>query len=154
RRAEELARTSFGAEDRFTLTSMGNRAEMLSHRDLATARLLQEQVLEDQRRTLGPDHRVTVSTMNNLGPTLMKHGDGEGAVLRFEEVLEIETRQRRFGGEETKMATMNNLARALWLKGERQRAWEVQSSLVLTCIRALGRGHLHTVDAMNNLNDM
>ena len=52
------------------------------------------------------------------------------------------------------MATMNNLAQALWQKGERQRACALQSSLALTCARALGNGRLHTLVAFNNLNDM
>jgi hypothetical protein len=57
--------------------------------DLTAARALHERVLQIRRRVLGDDHRVTLTSMNNLASTLCAQGDFGAARALQEQMLPI-----------------------------------------------------------------
>jgi hypothetical protein len=72
---------------------MGNLASTLrAMGDHAGAKKLEEQVLEQSTRILGPDHPDTLTSMGNLALTLWNMGDHAGAKKLQEQVLEQKTR--------------------------------------------------------------
>ena len=80
--------------------------------DLKEARRLHEEVLATRRRTLGPEHPDTITSMNNLAETLRSQGDLSGARRLYEAVLEL--RRRVLGSDHhDTLTSMNNLAETL-----------------------------------------
>jgi hypothetical protein len=85
-------------------------ATLYAQGNLARARKLQEQVLEERRSLLGEEHPDTLSTMNCLALTLYRQGDLMGGRKLQEQVLEA---RRRLLGEKhpSTLRAMGELAR-------------------------------------------
>ena len=77
---------------------------------LAEAESVQRRLLALERRVLGPDHRETLGTMDQLASTLCEEGNCADAGKLDREVLEKE--MRLLGPEAfNTLATMDNLSR-------------------------------------------
>ncbi len=105
--------------------------------DLAGARKLQEEVLDIQRRVLGPEHPETLASMNNLADTMRARGELAGARKLQEETLAI--CRRVLGPEHTDAArSMNNLALTLSAQGDLAGARKLQEEVLDIWRRVLG----------------
>jgi tetratricopeptide (TPR) repeat protein len=116
----------------------------------ASARALQEKVLEIRRRILGEEHPETLASMYNLANTLSAQRDLNGARGFDEKVLEV---SRRILGEEhpNTLASMNNLAITLSAQGDLNGAREVHEKALEVSRRILGEEHPNTLSSMHNL---
>jgi hypothetical protein len=118
--------------------------------DWSTARRLQEQVVEAQRRLLGPEHPRTLISMGNLALTLSEHGDLTGARTLQKQVLTAH--QRLLGPEHPDTLTsMNNLAETQRVLGDNAGARKLHQQVLTARQRLLGAEHPNTLTSMNNL---
>jgi hypothetical protein len=89
---------------------MGNLANSLgAHGKYAEAEQMQRELLDAQRRVLGPEHPHTLTTINNLASSLHGQGKHAEAEQMFRELLDV--RRRVLGPEHPEtLATVKNLA--------------------------------------------
>ena len=116
----------------------------------ASARTLNERVFEFLRRKLGPEHRGTLNSMNNLASTLAAQGDLAGARELHEEALAIWGRVLGPEHPDT-LTSMNNLAETLRAQGDLAGARNLQEGTLAIFRRVLGPEHPDTLTSMNNL---
>ena len=116
----------------------------------ATARSLEERVLDAQRRILCSEHPDTLTSMNNLAATLSAMGELQEAREVHQQTLNI--RRRVLGSEHPDTLTsMNNLAETLRAMGKLQEAREVHQQTLDIFSRVQGAEHPSTLKSMNNL---
>ncbi len=111
---------------------------------------MQREVLEVQRRVLGPEHPDTLNTMSNLGCSLGGQGKHAKAETMTREVLDV---QRRVLGAEhpSTLLTMGNLALSLGGQGKHAEAEQMFRELLDMQRRVLGLEHPHTLATVSNL---
>jgi hypothetical protein len=116
----------------------------------AEAEQMQRELLDLQRRVLGPEHPNTLATMNNLANTLDDQGKHAEAEQMQCELLDV---QRRVLGPEHPhtLATMNNLACSFLSQGKHLEAEQMQRQVLDVRRRVLGPGHPHTLASVSNL---
>jgi tetratricopeptide (TPR) repeat protein len=97
--------------------------------------------------TLGPEHRVTARTLNNLALTLAYQGDYAGARPLFERALAI--CDKALGPEHTTTTARvcSNLARLRLLSGDPSEARALGTRALAADDKALGRDHAWTKDS-------
>ncbi len=116
----------------------------------ATARNLFERALSIRQTLLGPEHRLTGVTLNNLGGLLSDQGDLvtarpilERALAIYEEVVGAE--DRRTAG------VVTNLANVLYTQGDFATALTLFRHALAIREKALGPDHPDTAANLNNL---
>ena len=118
--------------------------------DYASARKLEEQVLEARRRLLGGEHRGTLTAMGNLATTLHVQGDLAEARKLEEQVLEASRHVLGEGHPDT-LTAMNNLAATLHDQGDLAGARTLEEQVLEASRHVLGEEHPDTLRAMLNL---
>jgi tetratricopeptide (TPR) repeat protein len=116
----------------------------------ASARALQEKVLEIRRRILGEEHLNTLMSMNDLALTLRAQGDLKDARVLQEKALQI---SRHILGEERldTLTSMNNLALTLRDQGDLKDARGLQEKALEIRRRIQKEEHPDMLMSMNNL---
>jgi tetratricopeptide (TPR) repeat protein len=118
--------------------------------DLAAARTLQEQVLADSRRILGPDHQNTLAAAGNLALTLL--ADGELVAARILEEQVYADSRRVLGPEHADtLRAGRNLATMLSSLGDLATANTIQKQVLVDARRILGPDDLDTIAAAGAL---
>jgi tetratricopeptide (TPR) repeat protein len=107
-------------------------------------------VIETRTRVLGPEHRDTLKSRNNLANALDDMGEHVEAVKGHRAVLAI--RARVFGPDDPDtLASRNNLANALDDSGEHAEAEKEQRAVLAIRARVFGPEHAKTLDSRMNL---
>ncbi|HVT14965.1 MAG TPA: tetratricopeptide repeat protein [Thermoanaerobaculia bacterium] len=118
--------------------------------DLPGARLIEERILEERRRSLGPDHPDTLWALQNLAETLHAQGDLARARTFQEQVLQA--RRTSLGNDHPDtLSAMSELAATLAAQGDRAEARQLGQQVVEARRRLLGPDHPDTLLAMGNL---
>ncbi len=114
------------------------------------AAAMDEALLLDQKRILGPDHPDTLWTRSNLANALMKTGRLDEAAAMDEALL---LDQERILGPDHPgtLWTRSNLANALMEAGRLDEATAMHEALLLDRQRILGPDHPDTLGTRNNL---
>jgi hypothetical protein len=108
------------------------------------------EVLVVQRRTLGPEHPDTSTTVASLANTLARQGKYGEAETMLREVLAI--KRRLFGPEHPEtLATAGDLAITLKSQGEHTEAETLNRETLVIERRVLGAEHLATLTTATNL---
>jgi tetratricopeptide (TPR) repeat protein len=115
-----------------------------------SAGALYRRELEFRRRVLGPEHRDTLGSMNNLAAVLASQGDLAGARKLQEETLAVYAQVQGPEHPET-LAAMNNLAVTLNRQGEFAQARRLEEETLALRVRILGPVHPDTLSSMINL---
>ncbi|KAL3456402.1 hypothetical protein BJX64DRAFT_41730 [Aspergillus heterothallicus] len=114
------------------------------------AKELGVQVLEINKRVLGPEHPNTLTSMANLASIYLDQGQWEEAKELGVQVLEI--RKRVLGPEHPKTLTsMNNLAHTLYSQEKVYEAVVLMEKCVRLQVRSLGPSHPHTKNSASSL---
>ncbi|MBO2450956.1 tetratricopeptide repeat protein [Actinomadura barringtoniae] len=114
------------------------------------SRLLDEAVLEEQRRLLGTDHPHTLMTANGLGGSLRALG-------RYRSALELDREtydawRDIFGDEDSRtLLSGNNLAVSFRLNGAFDDALELDRKVLDARRSTLGPNHPRTIDSAANM---
>ena len=114
------------------------------------ARPLDEQILSQRRRTLGPSHPGTLDAANNLAIDLRRLGDTQAARELDQGTL---ARRRLVLGRDhhQTLISASNLAFDLMLLGEPEAARKLNADTLARRERILGRDHPDTLASANNL---
>ena len=116
----------------------------------AKAQEIWEDLLPIQRRVLGPEHPVTLATMNNLALAYLDHGQLAGAQELLDKILPIQ--QRGLGSQHPgTLNTMQNLANTYLGQGNPAEAQKRYEELLSLRRRVLGPEHPDTLRTMHNL---
>lgn len=116
----------------------------------ASARALEEDVLEIRRQVLGEKHPDTLTAMANLSLSL--HDQGHLASARALQERVVAIRGEIYGNEHLEtVAALGNLAVIVEAIGELSRARELGVQVLEARRRILGDDHLDTLGAVNNL---
>jgi non-specific serine/threonine protein kinase/serine/threonine-protein kinase len=117
------------------------------------ARSLDQRALDIQRRVLGPEHRDTLSTMNNLANVLSAEGHYPEAEKLLRETLDI---CRRVLGPEHRqtLQAVYNLANVLERKGQYAEAEKLYRQALDVQRRLLGLENPETLGSMMNLGNI
>jgi tetratricopeptide (TPR) repeat protein len=130
---------------------MNNLALSLSDQGKhAEAEQMQRELLDVERRVLGPEHPRTLATMNNYALSLGAQGKHAEAEQMQRELLDL---HRRVLGPEHPhtLTTMNNLARTMNRQGKRAEAEPIFRELLDLRRRVLGPEHPHTLATLRDL---
>ena len=102
------------------------------------------------RQHLGPEHSLTLTSMNNLAEAYRAAGKLDLALPLLEETLKL--RKATFGPEHPQtLISMNNLALAYLAAGKVDLALPLDQETLKLRKAKLGPEHLHTLASMNNL---
>src|SRR5262245_23218266 len=143
----EARRKLLGDEDPATLTSLDNRAVVLTERGyLADARTLHERALDARRRALGDEHPDTITSLGNLASTLHAQGDLAGASSLYERGLEL-----LGAGHVNSLRMLNNLAVTLSAQGDVAGAQRVHERVFDILRETLGDDHPDTLSSLGNV---
>jgi tetratricopeptide (TPR) repeat protein len=115
-----------------------------------SARTIQEQELEFRRRTQGPEHKETLTSINNLAVTVHHQGD----LVKARDLLQVslEARLRLYGPEHPDtLFSMANLAEVLSSLGDQAGARRLQEDVLRIRLELLGPDDLTTLISMSNL---
>ncbi|NEV77742.1 tetratricopeptide repeat protein [Rhodopseudomonas sp. BR0C11] len=116
----------------------------------AAARPLLERGLSLNEVLLGPEHRVTALSLNNLGYLLQAQGDLAGAKPYYERALAI--REKAFGPDHPDTAlSLNNLGALLQALGDLAGAKSYYERALAINEKAFGPDHPDTALSLNNL---
>ena len=72
------------------LAKINSAAQMVQQRELPAARAMYEEVLEEQKQTVGPNHANTLETKVCLANVMWIQGQSPAARAMYEEVLEAQ----------------------------------------------------------------
>jgi tetratricopeptide (TPR) repeat protein/predicted Ser/Thr protein kinase len=109
-----------------------------------------ERAVELRKRTLGPEHPDTLSSMNELGNLYNYEGKYAAAEALLSQVLAA--RQRLLGSEhKDTLATMSDLASAIAYEGDDARAAPIFAKLLEADRRILGEENPATLSVLDNL---
>jgi serine/threonine-protein kinase len=119
----------------------------------APAQVQMERALELRRRTLGIDHRDTLTTMTRLGSNYTTHGNPVKAAAVLTEVV---AGWRRLNGDNhpDTLAALADLALAVRGTGNLARTVALYSDVLRVQLEVLGEAHPDTLAVMNNLAAM
>jgi tetratricopeptide (TPR) repeat protein len=118
--------------------------------DYASARAIEEAVLEARKPTLSSDDHDMLIGRSDLARTLRAQGDLEGAREHYEEVLRL--RELQLGPEHREaLSAHNNLAEVLGDLGDLTGARMHHEAVFRTRERLLGLEHADTLTSGNNL---
>ncbi|KAI5816861.1 hypothetical protein BZA77DRAFT_44879 [Pyronema omphalodes] len=152
-RARKLYDRLLGEESTKTLMAMHSVGCMLrlSGR-LKEAQVLEENVLEARRRTLGDEHSETLDIMYNLAITYRQLGGRLKEVQELEEKV-LEVWRRTLGKDHPKtLDAMQSLAVTYKDQGGRlKEVQELEEKVLEVRRRTLGEEHPKTLDAMQSL---
>lgn len=111
---------------------------------------LQREAIEIRRRSLGSDHKDTLSSLNNLVVILQDQGKLEESEVVAREVLE---RKRRVLGDDhdDTIAAIGNMGTTLYLEGKLDGAEPFYTECLERAKRALGPKHPRTIGAISSL---
>ena len=146
--------SSGGRWDRETLLTMHDQAwALLQEGQVEEAERLERNLIDLQRRVMGPDHDDTVNTMGELAFTLCQEGKCAEGVKLNREVLE---EQKRTIGPDARgtLITMDNLATMLRDDGHIDEALALQQDSLDRHLRVSGPENLGTINAMMNLAEI
>ncbi len=150
------ASKSYGAdESRETLNTTHDLAWAVYQQGrVREAQDIARQLLETQRRVMGPEHPDTLATMEELAYTVCGEGKGqcgEGITIT-QDVLE---KQKRSLGPDAfyTLVTMDNLAIMLAGDGRLDEAIKLQQDSLEKHLRVLGPENIGTINAMLNLGE-
>ena len=134
--------------------SLGDMAALAStyrnEKRWTEAEELETQIVQTCTNSLGADHPLTLSTMNNLAITLADQGKLAHAVEIHSKVLD--KRKKVLGQDHLDtIKTMSNLAITLAGRGEHAEILKMQREVLEKRKKTLGDEHLDTISAMNNL---
>jgi len=130
---------------------MGNLAKLyFAQNKYAQAEALNIQVLEIERRLLGPEHPSTLRTVNNLAGVYYDQGKLAQAEPLLGQSLEIRRRVLGIEHRET-LSSMNNLALVYEARGKHGQAEMLHAQALEIQRRVLGAGHPDMVPTMANL---
>jgi tetratricopeptide (TPR) repeat protein len=116
----------------------------------ADARCYCERALAIRENTLGPDHRDTATSLNNLGLLLQSQGNLAGARPYLERALAIA--EKILGPEHPDTArSLNNLGLLLVSQGDFASARPCYERALAICEKAIGSDHPNTATSLNNL---
>ena len=142
----------FGLEHRATLMSMCKlTAIVYAQGDRLNAKLLLEQTVGFQIKTLGEEHPDVLLSMNNLAGMLGMQGDLAGARAIQEELFALHIKTM---GEEhpTTLVAMTNLAQTIGQQGDLASARALQEQGLALMRQTLGVANPVTMSRMNNLS--
>ena len=132
------------------IQTLGNLAQVLLGRSaLDEALELARRAEELSRRTHGPKHPLTLSSVRKLATVQSTRGDQAAAVALLEPALPSAREQLGEDHPET-LGLQNALARALELHGDTDRALALYAPLVAHQARRLGRLHPQAVMTLQN----
>ena len=118
--------------------------------DYAAAEPLFRRALEATERVLGPEHRDTLGSVNNLAALLESKGDSAAAEPLYRRALEA--CERVLGPEHPNtLSSVNNLAALLDSKGDYAAAEPLFRRALEARERVLGPEHPDTLSSVNNL---
>jgi tetratricopeptide (TPR) repeat protein len=109
-----------------------------------------ERLVAGSERVLGPDHRDTLTSRNNLGLAYWSAGRLDEAITLHEQNLA--TRERVLGPDHPDTLTSrNNLGLAYWSAGRLDEAATLHEQVLAARERVLGPDHPDTLTSRNNL---
>jgi serine/threonine protein kinase len=127
---------------------MGQTYYLLGESPLAVPQF--ERALTLRQANLGPVHRATLESMNDLAKAYHAAGKRDLALPLYEETLKL--RQTHLGPEDPDTLTsMNNLGLAHLAAGKHDLAVSLLEKTLKLRQATLGPGHAHTLGTMNNL---
>jgi eukaryotic-like serine/threonine-protein kinase len=109
-----------------------------------------ERALELRRRELGPEHRETLTSMNNLAALYEAQGQYEKAERLFTQALDAHRRLLGIEHPDT-LKSMNNMAFLYEGRGQYEKAEPMYLQMLEVKRRVLGAEHPETLKSMNNL---
>ncbi len=111
---------------------------------------MQRELLDVQRRVLGPEHPDTLATKSNLAASLLGQGKRAEAEQMHREVLDV--RRRVLGPEHPDtLTTMGNLSNSLRGQGKHAEAEQMRREVLDVQRRVLGPEHPHTLATVEKL---
>ena len=125
-------------------------ANVYDQRNSAQAEALDSQVLEIQRRILGPEHPETLHSMNNLAQDYDDQGKFATAESLYSQMLEIQRRVLGLEHPDTLMF-MGNLGHLCCEQGKYARAEALLILAPEAQRRVLGPGHPETAKSIESL---
>jgi tetratricopeptide (TPR) repeat protein len=140
-----------GADDASVFHLLGRTGEYFHGRAAySQAAPLLRDALAICEKTLGPEHRDTAGSLNNLAGLLQAQGDFTGARPLFERALAIS--EKTLGPEHPETAMwLNNLALLLSAQGDLPAARPLFEHALAIREKALGPEHPGTATCLNNL---
>jgi len=118
--------------------------------ELETAKQLLKEAFEIRRKSLGPDHRDSLESMNHLALTLKALGEYAQASTLLEE--EVRLRQLKYGqNDEDTLVAMGFLAACYSRQSKLEEAIHLSEGALQACERALGPEHQTTIGLMGSL---
>jgi serine/threonine protein kinase/Tfp pilus assembly protein PilF len=153
RRAVDIRRQAFGADDPDSLRSAGSLASVyLREGRLGEAEKLHRETLDAKRRVLGPNHPDTLWSMGALASTLYNEGRFPEAEKLYRETL-ASIRAVLGPDHPGTLATMGNLALVYWSEGRDAEAEKLELEVLDAHRKTLGPDHPETLHGMNNVAD-
>jgi tetratricopeptide (TPR) repeat protein len=114
------------------------------------AEVLYAGVVESRKKVLGPEHKDTLTSMNDLALTISNRGRWKEAEELQTQVIELG--KRVLGPEHPNVLTaMSNLALTLWAQGQWKEAEELEVGVLEIEMRVLGAEDPKTLQIKNNL---
>jgi tetratricopeptide (TPR) repeat protein len=140
-----------GADDASVFHLLGRTGEYFHGRAAySQAAPLLRDALAICEKTLGPEHRDTAGSLNNLANVLRAQGDLAGARPLFERALAIS--EKVLGPEHPDTAiSLTNLANLLWTEGDLVGARPLFERALAIREKSLGPEHPRTATSLNNL---
>ncbi|KAL4759686.1 uncharacterized protein BDW70DRAFT_161387 [Aspergillus foveolatus] len=117
---------------------------------LKEAEEMYQRALAGRERTLGPDHTLTLDTVNNLGNLYSDQGKLKAAEEMYQRALA--GREKALGPDHTStLETVNNLGLLYSDQGNLRKAEEMYQRALAGFEKALGPDHTSTLDTVHNL---
>jgi len=130
--------------------SLGNL--YLDQGKLVEAEAMYLRALEGCEKALGPDHTLTLGTINSLGTLYTKQGKlAEAETMYFRA---LEGCEKVFGSDHTStLATINNLGTLYTFQGKPAESEAMYLRALEGCEKVLGPDHTSTLATVNNLGN-
>jgi tetratricopeptide (TPR) repeat protein len=149
----ELCQAHLGPDHPETLTTNFKLAEAYTGFRLPAAITLFEQVLEKRRSLLGPDHELTLLTLNSLGESCRRAGQLDRAALLIEESLDRKTAALRPGHPYT-ANSIHDLGLVYRDMGQYAKAIALLEEATDKLAVSWGPDHIHTRFSRANLAEV
>jgi serine/threonine protein kinase/Tfp pilus assembly protein PilF len=147
----ELRRRVMGPEDRDTLTSLSNLAELYHDQGrMEEAETLDRRTLEVRRRVLGPEHAETTITMNDLAAVLFALGKQDEAEGLIRQAADI--RERTLGPKDSRtLVAKSNYGALLGAEGKLKEAEPILAQVLESQKQVVGPDHSNTLFTLKAL---
>jgi tetratricopeptide (TPR) repeat protein len=152
-RAADLRKAQLGPDHADTLDCLQHLAWAYQFVDLPEAIALFEQILEQQRATLGPDRCLTLTSLNNLGEACRKAGQLDRARVLIEEALARKTASLGPDNPHT-VNSMHDLGLVYRDLGRYQDAIALLEQATAKRAVICGPNHHNTIYGMENLAEV